>query len=606
MAGLRYPSMAGLGVDSQGILDSFNNAYDRARAQKQEREFAEMAPRLLGGLGGQPQQPGKQFSLGDVVTGPWGVDQQVNGGNPMSLAALGMRASQTPADAPARTDAATQRIQSALGETSDREAQAMKFFIGKGYSPHQAAGIVGNLIQESNLNTGALNPGDGADGSNSIGLAQWNGSRAQALQAFAAQNGGNASDFNTQLAFIEHELGSSESSVRERLRQAQNPIQAAAAFVGYERPQGWTADNPYNSHGWGNRAKHAARLAGGNYAAPQQDPVQVVDASGQVGVSTQGPFPPAPSGSVFDDKEFMSRAFANPLTRDLAINAGRTRQEALRNANDPMKRIEYQKALIELEKARNPQVTPTDDMREFEFGQQNPAFRDWMLQNNRAKGTTVNVGSNSSKFAEKSDEAAAKRMDEIVASGQSAGQTMADMQQLIDLGAQIGTGKGAQVLATIGPYAQALGIDVENMNEIQAYEAITARLAPQMRAVGSGASSDRDVSMFLQSLPNLRNTQGGNEIIARTMQAVAQNKIDASEIAGAAQRGDISWQDADKQIRALPNPYEAFKKSYRPNGGASPSGASRGAGGSAGRQRARNPQTGQVMEWDGNQWSPVQ
>jgi hypothetical protein len=116
------------------------------------------------------------------------------------------------------------------------------------------------------------------------------------------------------------------------------------------------------------------------------------------------------------------------------------------------------------------------------------------------------------------------------------------------------------VLAAIGPYADALGIKIDGLNDIQAYEAITSRLAPQMRAVGSGSSSDRDVAMFLQSLPNLRNTQGGNEIIANTMKAVAQNKINAAEIARQAQRGDITWQDADRQISQLPNPYELFKQ----------------------------------------------
>jgi hypothetical protein len=182
-----------------------------------------------------------------------------------------------------------------------------------------------------------------------------------------------------------------------------------------------------------------------------------------------------------------------------------------------------------------------------------------MISGGSGPQTIINNGGNSNKFVEKSDEAAAKRMDEIVQAGQSAPQTMADMQQLIDLGAQIGTGKEAQIKAFLGPYAQALGVDVKDMKEIQAYEAITSRLAPQMRAVGSGSSSDRDVSMFLQSLPNLRNVQGGNEIIANTMKAVAQNKINAAEIASRAQRGEISWQDADKQIRELPNPYELFK-----------------------------------------------
>lgn len=188
-----------------------------------------------------------------------------------------------------------------------------------------------------------------------------------------------------------------------------------------------------------------------------------------------------------------------------------------------------------------------------------PEYQKFMATGgDKASLVTIN-GPNSDKFKEKSDEAAAKRLDDIVVAGQAAPQTMADMQQLLDLGSQIGTGKGAQFIAAVGPWAQTLGVNIDGLSDIQAYEAITSRLAPQMRAVGSGSSSDRDVALFFQSLPNLGNTPGGNEIVANTMKAVAQNKINAAEIAAQAQGGAISWQEADKRIAALPNPYELFK-----------------------------------------------
>lgn len=325
---LQYPSFAGLGVDAGGIMDAFDMGFDRARAQKQEKEAVEAFGKYIGGLGNPPSQ------------------------QPMSLAALGQPQQAQPQTyaPPRQTDAPTQRIQSALGETSDRERQAMQFYISKGYSPHQAAGIVGNLIQESNLNTGAINPGDGADGSHSVGVAQWNGDRAKALQAFAAQNGGDPNDFNTQLAFVEHELNGSESGVRQRLLQAKDPIQAAAAFVGYERPQGWSADNPYNSHGWGNRAKHSARLAGGKYDAVQAvnamasgQPVQMADASGQVAMPQQQLTP-------LPDADTMRALFAAPGTRQLAIALAQSRIKA---QSDPMAAIEYQTAVEKLNQLRN-------------------------------------------------------------------------------------------------------------------------------------------------------------------------------------------------------------------------------------------------------------
>ena len=56
-----------------------------------------------------------------------------------------------------------------------QQKQAMKFFTSKGLSYHQAAGIVGNLMQESNLNTSIK-----GDGGKSFGIAQWNGDRRKA------------------------------------------------------------------------------------------------------------------------------------------------------------------------------------------------------------------------------------------------------------------------------------------------------------------------------------------------------------------------------------------------------------------------------------------
>lgn len=55
--------------------------------------------------------------------------------------------------------------------------------LAQGYTPQQAAGIVGNLQRESgpNLDPNAVNPGDGRDGTDSIGIAQWNSTRAENL-----------------------------------------------------------------------------------------------------------------------------------------------------------------------------------------------------------------------------------------------------------------------------------------------------------------------------------------------------------------------------------------------------------------------------------------
>ena len=163
-----------------------------------------------------------------------------------------------------------QRVQRASAISGDglgaggSEKQALDFFQSKGWSQAQAAGIVGNLVRESGLRAGALNPGDGSDGSDSIGIAQWNGTRAAALRQFAAQQGRSVNDFSTQLAFVQHELETSEGSAAQQLRGATTPQDAAAKFaLGYERPQGFMTGSIQQVAGGADRVNNAVRLAGG-------------------------------------------------------------------------------------------------------------------------------------------------------------------------------------------------------------------------------------------------------------------------------------------------------------------------------------------------------
>lgn len=181
---------------------------------------------------------------------------------------------------------------------------------------------------------------------------------------------------------------------------------------------------------------------------------------------------------------------------------------------------------------------------------------------NSGVNVTLNNGPTTSEFQKKSDDAAAVRLGGYIQEGSAAPALIGQLQQLSDLSHSIGTGKGAQFMANVGPYVQALGVDVKGLDQTQVFNAIVDRMAPQMRPVGSGSSSDTDVRMFMNSLPRLGNTDRGNQIIAGTMQALEQNKVQAADIASQAQRGQISWQDAETQIRKLPNPYEQFRGAH--------------------------------------------
>lgn len=140
---------------------------------------------------------------------------------------------------------------------------AMDYFQSQGYSQAQAAGIVGNLVHESGLNPNAVH-----DQGTGLGIAGHRLERLDAMKAFAASKGKPVNDFQTQLEFINQELNTTESGAGAKVRAATTPEQAAAAFINFERPQGYDPSNLAASHGFANRVGQAARLAGGATTIP--------------------------------------------------------------------------------------------------------------------------------------------------------------------------------------------------------------------------------------------------------------------------------------------------------------------------------------------------
>jgi TP901 family phage tail tape measure protein len=86
------------------------------------------------------------------------------------------------------------------------EGEAIDFLIKQGFTANQAYGIVGNLMQESSMLPSA-------DNGSHHGLAQWDkdpGGRWEQLVAFANANGSDPESRATQMAFLVHELQTTE------------------------------------------------------------------------------------------------------------------------------------------------------------------------------------------------------------------------------------------------------------------------------------------------------------------------------------------------------------------------------------------------------------
>lgn len=112
--------------------------------------------------------------------------------------------------------------------------EALDFFKSKGWSPEQAAGIVGNLQTESNLKTDALGDNDAA-----YGIAQWHPDRQENFRKWRDKDI-RESTFKEQLEFVQYELVQGEERrAGSKIKQTTTAEDAAAAVDEYyERSQG--------------------------------------------------------------------------------------------------------------------------------------------------------------------------------------------------------------------------------------------------------------------------------------------------------------------------------------------------------------------------------
>ena len=114
--------------------------------------------------------------------------------------------------------------------------QIIIFFTDNGYSKAQAAGIAGNLFEESNFRENAENKAGGGKGA--YGLAQWRSDRQTELFKFANTKGEKRGGLSlkTQLEFILQEFESTEKSARNLLKQQSTVEDSARSFgLKYER-----------------------------------------------------------------------------------------------------------------------------------------------------------------------------------------------------------------------------------------------------------------------------------------------------------------------------------------------------------------------------------
>ena len=146
--------------------------------------------------------------------------------------------------------------------TSQAAQTALSYFQGQGWTPAQAAGIVGNLQVESQLNPQAFNAAGGGNGA--IGIAQWRGSRQV---DFRNRYGVplSESSYEQQLDFVNYELrAGTMKSAGDKLKATTNAADAATVVDRYYEIS--------NGKDLQKRINNANALTGGVPPAPTTQP----------------------------------------------------------------------------------------------------------------------------------------------------------------------------------------------------------------------------------------------------------------------------------------------------------------------------------------------
>jgi hypothetical protein len=146
----------------------------------------------------------------------------------------------------------------------------------------------------------------------------------------------------------------------------------------------------------------------------------------------------------------------------------------------------------------------------------------------------------------------AMQLDEMRTAARTADEAARTAEQFVELNKRQGSGQ-IWSLPWLAKAAGAFDPEIAQMN------ALTARMAPQQRVPGSGTTSDRDLSLFLQAVPGMDRPGKANQAIARQARADADRRKAYVQFLDryAQQNGTLlgaeeAWEKSQKQQPARP------------------------------------------------------
>jgi hypothetical protein len=322
----------------------------------------------------------------------------------------------------------------------------------------------------------------------------------------------------------------------------------------------------------GGQSATAEQLAQAQQIGQQMGQQQVAQAQSAGGQSAEGP-----------SFEQLMQAAADPRLSDqargvvnLMLKREMDRQQVIaeREAQngDPLRKLQLEKAQLEIDQMRNPQLSASDRLarekfevdkansgktndiknyeyyvtREREAGREPLGPLDWETAQRKASASSTNVtvggepgdGNLRKKLDEKTGELWSTYQEQGTVSASNA----QDFEVLDELLKTAPQGPVVGRLAELFPGVSSSG---------DAVQSIVKRIAPTLRAPGSGATSDIEYDGMLKSLPALRNNPAANAMINQIMKSKAALNIERAGVVAEYGRGGITAGEARARIGEL-------------------------------------------------------
>jgi hypothetical protein len=251
----------------------------------------------------------------------------------------------------------------------------------------------------------------------------------------------------------------------------------------------------------------------------------------------------AHDSSVLEDQ----RAYDAPV-REMQLESGQ--QGIDQGAAMAPLDLQYKQAQIDALGAK-PAVTPTPDIQEYNLAVQQGfkgTIQDWLAAKPQAAGVNVYTG----------DGAGSNGQDPTLNKylSQKEGEAWSGYKDAGTISASNAQDFGVlDELLTVAPQGPIVGRLADTFKGFSsagdAVNSIVKRIAPTLRAVGSGATSDIEYQGMLDSLPTLSGTPEGNQMILSIMKAKAQVNMQRAEIVTKYQNGDLTVSQARSAMNEL-------------------------------------------------------